>query len=135
MKNLVKFFLVGIIAVTAVNCGGSAGNSPASIEKAIYSQFQKGNDEAGIKIYFENSTAEKTEKQDEMIKAFAEKQKESIEAKGGIKSFEIIEETIDESGETAIVVTKITYGDGTDKEEKNKYTKVEGKWKINAAGK
>jgi len=131
MKNLVRIFLVGIIAVTAVNCGGS-GTSPADIEKAIYSQFQKGNYEAGIKIYFENSTAEKTEEQSEIIKAFAEKQKESFEAKGGIKKFEIIEETIDESGETAIVVTKITFGDGSEKEERNKYVKVDGKWKISA---
>ena len=133
MKHLVRFFLVGIIAVMAVSCGG-AGNSPADIDKAIYSQFQKGNYEAGMKIYFENSTAEKTEQMDEMIKAFAEKQKESIEAKGGIKKFESIE-TIDESGEAATVATKITFGDDSEKEETNKYVKVDGKWKISVAGK
>ena len=134
MKNLVRIFLVGIIAVTAVNCGGSAGTSPADIEKAIYSQFQKGNYEAGMKIYFENSTAEKTEEQDEIIKAFAEKQKESFDAKDGIKKFEITE-NIDESGESATVVTKITFGDGSEKEETTKYVKVDGKWKISVGGK
>ena len=134
MKNLVRIFLVGIIAVTAVNCGGS-GASPAGIEKAIYRQFQKGNYDAGMKIYFENSTAGENEKQDEVIKVFSEKQQESLEAKGGIKKFQIIEENIDESGETAIVVTKIIYGDGSEKEETTKYVKVGGKWKISIAGK
>ena len=125
-----RFFLVGIIALVAVNCGGSAGTTPAGIEKSIYSQFQKGNYEKGMELYFNNMAGAETEKQDEMIKALAEKAKQSFEAKGGIKDFEVIEETIDESGEKAVVVSKITYGDGTEKQETNKYVKVDGQWKI-----
>ena len=130
MRKLMRFFLVGVIALAAVNCGGS-GTTPASIEKSIYSQFQKGNYEKGIKLYFENlADAGAMGKQDEMISAFAEKAKESFDAKGGIKDFEIIEERIDDSGEKAVVVSRITYGDGTEKEESNKYIKVDEQWKI-----
>ena len=132
MRKLRGFLLMGIVAVMAMSCGGSS-NSPEEITKAIYSQFQKGNFEKGINIYFENSNAKDEQKNDMMRSMYVEKMKKSTEEKGGIKSFEIIKNEVDESGETAVVVTKVLYGNGEEKEEPNKFVKVDGKWKISAA--
>lgn len=128
MKKLVGIFLVGIIAVAAMSCGGPS--TPSDIQKAIYKQFQKGNYEEGVTVFFDNSTGTDTENRSEGIKAFAQKAKEGLEKKGGIKDFEIMEEKIDETGEAAVVTSKIIYGDGSEKQEKSKYKKVDGKWKI-----
>ena len=132
MRRLVKFLLVGIIAVAAASCGGgkssSKDSSPAEIEKTLYGYFQEGEFEKGINFYFDHSTIEKTEEHEEIMSLFSVKAKESMEKKGGIEKFEVIEETIDEEEGTAIVISKITYGDGTEDEESAKFTKVDGKW-------
>jgi hypothetical protein len=111
--------------------------SPAAIEKSIYAQFQKGNFEKGMEIYFAHadeeskmfSASEKALKI-EMIKGFAEKVKEDIVEKGGLKDFEIVSEEIEEDGATAFVESKLTFGDGSTQEETTKYVKNDGKWKI-----
>ena len=138
MTKLVKFLLVGIIAVAAASCGGgssSKNGSPADIEKKLYSYFQKGEYEKGMKFYFDHSTIEKTEEHEEIMSLFSVKAKESMEKKGGIEKFEVIEEMIYEEEGTAIVVSKVTYGDGTEDETATKFTNVDGIWRINPAGK
>ena len=132
MRKLMTFLVVGILAIVVAGCGGSgreSSNSPASIEKAMYSQFKSGNYEKGVTIFFDNLASDNEMKKEE-IQAFAEKIKQGLEAQGGIANFEIIEETIDESGETATVRTKIIYGDGEEDENYTNYVKVDGKWKI-----
>jgi len=66
----------------------------------------------------------------EMIKAFAEKAESSTEAKGGLKSFEIMEENISEDGLTAAVSVKLVYGNGTEDSDKLNFVKEDGKWKL-----
>jgi len=127
MRKLTGFLLMGIIVVTAMSCGGGT-DSPASIEKAIYSQMQKGNYEKGMKIYFDNLAEPNPEMQGAMT-MLAGKMKESITKEEGIKSFDI-EEQIDESGEKAVVIVKVIHGNGKEKEEKRNYVKIDGKWKI-----
>ncbi|GHT07223.1 hypothetical protein AGMMS49525_16290 [Bacteroidia bacterium] len=143
MKKVMSL-LVAVLAMLAVSsCGG--GKSPADIEKSIYTQFQKGNYEKGLDIYFANidqgdEAKDQGQKQvDAQIKALAEKVKASaaqgFEIKAGVKSFEILEETIAEDGETATVQTKIIYGDGSEDTQSSKYVKRGGKWKIVFGGK
>ena len=133
MKKIMYSLFAAIIALFAVSCGGG-GNSPADIQKSIYSQFQKGNYEKGVDIWFDNldgdDSAQMGGEKAQMVKAFAEKTKEGMEKKGGIKSFEIVEENISEDGESAIVTTKVVYGDGSEDMEKAKFVKVDGKWKL-----
>jgi hypothetical protein len=138
MKKTMSFVIAAAVMVFAASCGGSKSNSPADIEKTIYAQFQKGNYEKGMELYFANidgdsskdiSTDDKA-KEAEMVKAFAAKAKESIDAKGGIKNFEIVAETISEDGETARVESKTTYGDGSTQDQTSKYVKKDGEWKI-----
>jgi hypothetical protein len=140
MKKLVKFLLIGMIAVMAASCGGGAGigsKSPADIEKAMLTQLKNGNYEKAVDIMFEHmpfSDEErenlKSEEGKNELKGFVEKMKLSVESQGGIKSFEILEENIDESGETATVRSHIVFGNGQEDENTNKYTKVDGKWNM-----
>jgi hypothetical protein len=135
MKKVMSL-LVAATAVFAVSCGGSGGSkSPADIEKSIYSQFQSGNYQKGLEIYFANidkgdneQTAEAKEKEAAYIKALAEKVK--ADQKNQITKFEILEETIAEDGETATVKVKFTTGDGKESEQTSKYVKKDGQWKI-----
>jgi hypothetical protein len=55
-----------------------------------------------------------------------EKLKEKIEEKGGIKSYEIGESSID--GDKATVKAKVYYKDGSEEDEDFHLTKVDGKW-------
>ena len=139
MKKIFSFLAVAVIAFFAVSCGGNKGantgvkGGPASIEKTIYAQLQKGNYAKAVEIMVENldnikaSSAEETA---QMLSAFTEKAKESNEAKGGVKSFEVLEEEISEDGLSAVVSTKIVYGNGEEKTETSKYVKKDGKWKL-----
>jgi hypothetical protein len=135
MKKVLSFLVVTAIAFFAVNCGGSGGgNTPASIEKAMYSQLQKGNYEKAVEIMVENLDNEdkevSAEEKAQFVAAFAEKAKQSNEAQGGIKSFEIVEEVISEDGLSATVSTKVVYGNGKEDTNTSKYVNKDGKWKM-----
>ena len=55
----------------------------------------------------------------------------NYEKKGGFKSYEIVSETIDESGDKALVVVKMTFGNGETEEEDCPMVKdSEGNWKM-----
>ena len=71
------------------------------------------------------------EQKAEVMKAFTEKTKQSADAKGGLKSFEILEEKIAEDGKTATVTTKVTYGNGTEDTQNSTYVNKDGVWKLN----
>jgi phosphoribosylformimino-5-aminoimidazole carboxamide ribonucleotide (ProFAR) isomerase len=133
MRKFFNVLMVAAIALFAANCGGSS-NTPAGIEKAIYSQLQKGNYEKAVTLYFDNLDGAKeydsAEEKAEEIKAFAEKTQQSDEAKGGLKSFEIVNETISEDGLSTILETKAVYGDGSEQTKKSKYVNIDGVWKL-----
>lgn len=132
MKKVVYFLLATVVVLFIVNCGGTP-NTPAGIEKAMYSQLKKGNYEKAIEILFDN-LEDKAETKDlakeQMIKGFAEKAKQSFDEKGGIKSFEIVKETISEDGEHATVESKMVYGKGEEETQKSNYVKKDGKWYL-----
>jgi uncharacterized protein with von Willebrand factor type A (vWA) domain len=132
MFKVRSILAVAAIAFFAAGCGGGS-NSPAGIEKAIYSQLQKGNYEKAVEILADNLDGNKTptaEEKAQFVKGLNEKAKQSTDAKGGIKSFEIVSETISEDGESAKVETKIVYGNGKEEPQTTKYVKKDGAWKI-----
>ncbi|GHT43813.1 hypothetical protein AGMMS49965_18380 [Bacteroidia bacterium] len=137
MKKVMNLVVAALATIAVSSCAGGGGsNSPADIEKSIYSQFQKGNFEKGMELYFdniENNEAPNPDASDErqkVVKEFAQKAKQTVEAKGGIKDFEVLEEAIAEDGETAMVKSKTTYGDGSEQSQSSKYVKKDGQWKI-----
>jgi ABC-type phosphate/phosphonate transport system substrate-binding protein len=131
MKKLSYVLSVLFLAVFAMGCCNQ--NSPESIEKAIYTQFQKGNYEQGFDIMFahaadksDDATEEQTK---ELAKALSEKAGKSIEEKGNIKSFKVGKAEISEDGKSATVATTVTYGNGSTEDEPSKYVKGEdGQW-------
>jgi hypothetical protein len=131
MKKVMFFVFAASLFVLA---GCSSNNSPSAIESEMLTQMKNGNYEKAVELYFKytNNAKEDTsaEEMAEYTKAFAQKAKESAEKQGGLKSFEIVSETISEDGTEAEVVSKLVYGDGSDKEETSKYVKVNEQWKI-----
>ncbi|MDR1740110.1 MAG: DUF4878 domain-containing protein [Bacteroidales bacterium] len=132
MKKLALFLAAAVFAVFAISCGG--GNSPKNIEKKIAAQLEKGNYEQAVTVMFENLDTDGNEASEltpEQMKEFAKKLEESNAAKGGIKSVEVLSETIAEDGKTATVESKTTYGDGTEETQTTNYVKKEdGTWKM-----
>ena len=57
------------------------------------------------------------------------KLKPEIEKNGGIKSYEFVEEDINDEANTASYTVKLTYGDGTEKEETINLVKTDNGWK------
>ena len=135
MKRIVYLFAAVTMILFTVGCsGGNAGKSPKDIEKAIYNELQKGNYEKAVEMLFENVESDDdtpAEQKAEVMKAFTEKTKQSADAKGGLKSFEILEEKIAEDGKTATVTTKVTYGNGTEDTQNSTYVNKDGVWKLN----
>lgn len=76
-----------------------------------------------------------TEKYQEEKQALVEllqgKYQQLVETKGGISSYEVLSEEVDEEAGTAVVKIKTTYGDGTTDDSKMKLKKDEaGDWKV-----
>jgi len=131
MKRVFSFLVVAVIVVFTASCGG--GNTPASIEKAMLSQMQKGNYKKAVEIMAENLDGDETpsaEEKAQFVEAFSEKARKSDEEEGGIKSFEITEEKISEDGLSATVSSKVVYGNGKETTTTSKYVKKDGKWKL-----
>ena len=132
MKKI--FLAITAILFFAVSCNDGGGNTPAGIEKAIYSQLQKGNYEKAVEIMFAVDSKEAKENASatnkEELAAIAEKAKQSVEAQGGIKSFRITKEEISKDGLTAVVTSTIVYGSGKEDTKQSKYVNEDGKWKL-----
>jgi ABC-type glycerol-3-phosphate transport system substrate-binding protein len=132
MRRIANFLVAVAVVALAAGCGGGS-DSPSGITKSIYSQFQKGNYEKGVEVFVAHLDSDNegtAEEKQQFIKGFTEKAKASMDEQGGIKSFEIVKETISEDGVQATVETKITYGNGSTKDESLKFVKKDGAWKI-----
>lgn len=121
------------------SCNNATAPTPASIEKTVYDQMQKGDYCQAITLHFDNIDNSNdyfdslgVEKQ-ELIAEFAQKTKESYDAMNGLKSYEIIKEEISEDGKKAIVETRLIFGDSTEEINTTEYVKKDdGAWKIYA---
>jgi predicted SnoaL-like aldol condensation-catalyzing enzyme len=132
MRRIANFLVAAAAVVLAASCGGG-GNSPSGITKSIYSQFQKGNYEKGVKVFVAHLDSDEegiADEKQQVITAFTEKAKASMDKQGGIKSFKIVKETISEDGLKATVELITTYGNGSTEDESLQFAKKDGKWKI-----
>jgi hypothetical protein len=140
MKKITVVLLICAMAicVSLVSCGGgglSGAKSPSDIEKGLWELMQKGKFEKAIDYWFDNMVDDESQKEQNAqmktaSKTLAEKMKQSVEEKGGIKDFKIEKEEISEDGLSAKVYVSVTYGNGSDDEEVKKYFNVDGKWKM-----
>lgn len=127
----VLFLAAAVFAMMfTVACGG--GSTPSDSAQECVELMKSGDFKALVdKIHFDESMTDEQQQQmkDLIVTMGNDKVSKDIEKKGGIKSHEVIEETIAEDGKTAIVKIKITYGDGSTKDEKYDLAFVDGTWK------
>lgn len=130
MKKLVLLFALAA-ALCAVACGGPA--SPSDTATEIYSLVMDGKYEQAVDLFYfdENKPEEAAQAKAVLTALLTEKAKPQIEAKGGIKAVEIVEEVIAEDGKSATVSMKITYGDDSVTNENLELILTEaGEWKA-----
>ncbi len=122
MKKLALVIGVIVVAFTFASCGKS--NTPSSITSDCIEMLQKGDYEAYV------NTFDMPDKDKAQLKElFDQKGKSTIEEQKGIVSYEILEETINEAGDEAVVKAVITYGNGETDETKFHFKKVNDEWK------
>ena len=128
--------LIGIMALMAAlfimtSCGG--GNSSKAVtEKAMKALHDKNYDSFVEYIYITPKEGNDMEASKKMLSGMLQNKAEQTYAKkGGFKSYEVLDEKIDPSGDVAAVRVKTVYGDGSEKEEDVKLKKDEkGDWKL-----
>ena len=120
MKKLIGLAVVAFALVCISAC--SSSNSPEDVVKKALTALQKGNYDAFASTY--NLSAEEQEQLSALAK---EKISQSLESKGGIKSFKVTDTQI--NGDEATVKVHTIYKDGSEEDETMKLKKVDGEWK------
>lgn len=132
MKKIATLF--GIIALVLMMT--SCGNTPTSVAEKSVKCLQNKDYKGYVDLIYYSEEDEKSpeelEKGKETLVALMEdKAGNEMKKNGGIKSYETVSEEISENGKTATVTMKLTYGDGTSKEEAFKLRKnSDDKWRI-----
>lgn len=120
-KSAFVFVAIIAIAISLASCGKpTAADITADCIEMI-----KDGDWKGYVNTFDMPDEEKAQLQ----QMFEKKGKETIENMDGIDSYDIIEETISEDGNEAVVKAMITYGNGKEEESTFYYTNINGEWK------
>lgn len=121
MKKL--FTIIAIAAaVLALGACSSAVSGPEAVAKKAMNAIQKGDFETYAKTFNLSESDQKS-----LAGLAEEKISESVNAKGGIKNFDIVDSTINE--DKATVNVTINYKDGTSEDQKLSFVKVEDEWK------
>lgn len=131
MKKFVGFITLLFGALFLAACSSS---TPSDVTKKAYGYIQDENYESFVDLLYvaPGEDAEKTKKEKEsLVYLMKGLSGQDSDKKDKVKSYEVISEEIDETGEEAIVKMKVVYENGKEKEEKTKLKKDEdGNWKI-----
>ena len=124
MKRILTVVALAAALVCFSACKGgkvTKTSGPEDVAKTALEAMKKGDIKAFV------NTFNLSDDDKEMLTSLIdEKLKDKMEEKGGIKSYEIGEITIDE--DKATVKAKVYYQDGSEEDEDFKFTKVDGKW-------
>ena len=122
MKHLIRIIIV-VFLLSAAGC--AADRSPRTLTKSFYKAIANGdyNKALAYTTLDENIDLE-------LYHAIMDKVGKSIEAKGGVKKIEIAEEQIAEDGASAVVITTISYADGSEDKEYCDVILKEDKWVV-----
>ncbi len=131
MKKLFGAIVMMAVALFFTACGGEKTPSDVAEEAA---QCMINKDYKGYvdMLAVDAEEGKDVEKEKEaLVQLIEEKAGKSIEEKGGIKSYEILSETIAEDGQTANVELKFVYGDGSEENSDVKLKKnADGEWVL-----
>ena len=130
MKKLFSTLAVALVALIAFTACGGHENSPQGVAKAAMEALQSGDAEA----YFDlMDGAEESQNREQTVALIKEKAFKSIEAKDGIKSYEIIEpeEPIAADADKAAIKVNVFYGNGQEEGKTLRLKKDDnGNWKL-----
>ena len=130
MKKLFSTLAVALVALIAFTACGGHENSPQGVAKAAMEALQSGDAEA----YFDlMEGAEESKNREQSVALIKEKAFKSIEAKDGIKSYEIIEpeEPIAADADKATIKVNVFYGNGQEEGKTLRLKKDDnGNWKL-----
>lgn len=118
------------MAVIFSSCGSGGGSTPADAARHIMKLMQKGDYEGVVDhMHLQVKEGEDIEAQKEMLVALMEeKAGKSMDEKGGLESYEVLEEEISDDGTSASVKVKSTYGDGSEDTQDMDFVKEDGNW-------
>ncbi len=100
--------------------------------KTYYSALQEKNYEKSAQCFM--SSDELSEDPSVQVQSFAQKTKESMEKREGLKSYEIVRDSVC-SDSLAFVLVKCVFGNGEELQSDIEVVKQEGEWKINPMSK
>ena len=104
------------------------GIDPAKIVRPFYPGGDYENFVEGLAFDDSQDAAKVKEQKEALVSMLKEKVSKEYEKKGGIKDIEILSEQVAEDGNTAVVKTKYTYGNGETEEGEQQMVKKDGKW-------
>ena len=108
------------------SCGKGHDNTPKGVAIAGVECLA----DKDYKGYMDLTDASKEQK--EAMTQMLEKVGKEGDEKGGMKSYEVVDEKVDEEAGTATVTVKIVYGNGEEKNNTMKCVKKDGKWLLSA---
>ncbi len=127
MKKIVVMFTMCLMMMAMMtSCGSSHENTPRGVAEAAVKCLSK----KDWKGYMDLTDA--NDKQKEAMAQLLEKMGQQLDEKGGMKSFEIVDEDIDEENGKATVTVKVTYENQTSEDNKMKMLKKDGKWLLSS---
>lgn len=130
MKKVFYLSMMAIAMLVMAACSSSPSGPGEALKK--YSEYlQKGDYEKfvdGLAFAESQDAANIKEEKEALVSMLKEKITKEYEKKGGMKEIEIVSEQIAEDGNTAVVKTKCTYGNGETEEGDQQMVKRDGKW-------
>ena len=130
MKKLFSTLAVALVALIAFTACGGHENSPQGVAKAAMEALQSGDADAYFDLMY---GAEESQNREQTVALIKEKAFKSIEAKDGIKSYEIIEpeEPIAADADKATIKVNVFYGNGQEEGKTLRLKKDDnGNWKL-----
>ena len=126
MKKVLFAIAICFITMAVLSSCSGHDNSPEGVAKAAV-ECLKAKDYKG---YMDLTSA--TKEQKEAMTAMLQKVGQQTDEKGGVESYEIVDQEIDEEKGTATVNVKVTYGSGDTEGNKMKMLKKDGDWVLSA---
>ena len=125
-KMIVMFTMCLMMMAMMTSCGSSHENTPRGVAEAAVKCLSK----KDWKGYMDLTDA--NDKQKEVMAQMLEKMGQQLDDKGGMKSYEFVDEDIDEENGTATITVKVTYENQTSEDNKMKMLKKDGKWLLSS---
>lgn len=133
MKKMLTI-VVALCAFVLIGCSGSSSDTPGKVVLKAYGHLQAGEYEKVSEMFWVDpakSSPEEVEQGRAMLTSLMQgKAAPQIAKKGGLKSYEVVEESISEDGQTAKVKVRVVYGNGKEESENVPLKLSDDGWKL-----